>query len=61
MYISIEKRVFPSKFKHAKVIPISKDDDETDPGNYRPISLLSNLNQIFEKLMSKLTSQNVSR
>ena len=53
MNISIEKGVFPSKFKHAKVIPIFKDDDETDPGNYRPISLLSNLNQIFEKLMSK--------
>ena len=61
MNISIEKGVFPSKFKRAKVIPIFKDDDETDPGNYRPISLLSNLNQIFEKLMSKLTSQNVFR
>ncbi len=28
-------------------------DDETDSGNYRPISLLSNFNQIFEKLMYK--------
>ncbi len=53
MNISIEKGVFASKLKHAKIIPIFKDDDETDQGNYRPISLLSNFNQIFEKLMYK--------
>ena len=42
---------YPSKLKHAKVIPIYKDGDETDPNNYRPISLLSNFNRIFERLM----------
>jgi hypothetical protein len=51
--LSIQKGVFPSKLKHAKVVPIYKTDDETDPGNYRPISLLSNFNQLFEKLMYK--------
>ena len=30
---------------------VFKDDDETDPTNYRPISLLSNYNRIFEKIM----------
>ena len=30
-----------------------KADDETEPNNYRPISLLSNFNRIFEKLMYK--------
>ena len=42
---------YPSKLKHAKVIPIYKDGDEIDPNNYRPISLLSNFNRIFERLM----------
>lgn len=28
-----------------------KDGDELDPGNYRPISLLSNINRVFEKLV----------
>jgi hypothetical protein len=51
--LSIQTGVFPSKLKHAKVVPIYKTDDETDPGNYRPISLLSNFNQLFEKLMYK--------
>ena len=31
----------------------SKTNDETDPGNYRPISILSIFNRIFEKLMYK--------
>ena len=37
----------------AKIIPIFKTDDDTDPSNYRPISLLSNFNRIFEKLIFK--------
>jgi hypothetical protein len=51
--ISIENGVYPSILKHAKVIPIFKSGDETEKGNYRPISLLSNLNRIFEKVMYK--------
>ena len=45
-YMSVQKGVFPSKLKEAKVIPVYKSD-ETEPGNYRPISLLSVFNRLF--------------
>ena len=48
---SLENGVYPSKLKLAKVIPIYKSDDESDPSNFRPISLLSVFNRIFEKMM----------
>ena len=54
MNMSVTMGQYPTKLKHAKVIPVYKCDDETDPGrNYRPISLLSNFNRIFEKVMFK--------
>ena len=51
MNISIQTGIYHSKFKYAKIKPIYKNEDETDPSNYRPIFLLSNFNQIFEKLI----------
>ena len=49
--ISVQEGVFLSKLKQAKVIAVYKSDDETEPENYPPISLLSIFNRIFEKLM----------
>ena len=43
--------VFPSVLKTAKVVPVLKKDSKLDYSNYRPISLLSNIEKIFEKLM----------
>ncbi|PFX14284.1 Ankyrin-2 [Stylophora pistillata] len=48
---SLECGTYPSKLKLAEVIPIHKNDDESDPSNYRPISLLSVVNRIFENMM----------
>ena len=48
---SLESGKYPYKFKMAKVIPTFKADDDSDPDNYRPISLLSRFNRICEKLM----------
>ena len=42
---------FPSVLKIAKVIPIHKMQSKVDYTNYRPISLLSNIEKIIEKLM----------
>ena len=43
--------IYPSSLKLAKVIPIFKSGLKTLPGNYRPISILSNLNKIIEKVI----------
>ena len=49
--MSIEQGVYPSKLKMAKIVPIFKSGDQSEPDNYRPISLLSVFNRIFEKVM----------
>lgn len=43
--------VFPQCLKYASVIPIHKKDSTLIIGNYRPISLLSNISKLFEKLL----------
>ena len=40
---------YPNYLKIAKVISLYKSGAKTDPGNYRPISLLSIINKIYEK------------
>ena len=51
--LSLKNGVVPDKLKLAKVIPIFKTNNRTDPSNYRPISLLSVINKLIEKLMFK--------
>ena len=43
--------IFPSALKVANIIPIHKKVDKLDCNNYQPISLLSNISKIFEKMM----------
>ena len=45
--------VFPSVLKIAKLVPVFKKDSKLDYSNSRPISLLSNIEKILEKLMYK--------
>ena len=47
---------FPSVLEIAKVIPIHKKQSKVDYANYRPMSLLSNIEKIIEKLMYKRLS-----
>ena len=50
--ISFATGTYPDQLKIAKVIPIFKNKgDQLYVHNYRPISLLSNINKIFEKLV----------
>ena len=45
--------IFPSILKTAKVVPVFKKNSKLDYHNYRPISLLSNIEKILVKLMYK--------
>ena len=49
--LSLSTGVHPDLLKIAKTIPTYKKGSKLITGNYRPISLLSNLNKILEKLM----------
>ena len=50
---SITEGVFPDSLKIARVSPIHKKGEITDPSNYRPISVLSLINKVFEKIVHK--------
>ena len=45
--------VFPSVLKTAKVVPAFKKDSKLDYSNYLPISFLSSIEKILEKLLYK--------
>ena len=45
------KAIFPTKWKISKIAPIFKDGDKQDVSNYRPISLLSAVSKLLEKLI----------
>ena len=55
--LSFSPGVFPSLLKMARVVPIFKEDSELEYQNYRPISLLSNIEKILKKLMHKRVYQ----
>ena len=43
--------VYPGFFKVARVVPVYKGEDPTQFGNYRPVSVLPVLSQIFERVL----------
>ena len=51
----------PKKLKIAKVVPIFKSKEKSNPGNYRPINLLSIFNKLLEKMMYKRLYSFVSK
>jgi len=50
--LSFDKGLVPSQLKIAKVIPIFKAGDRCNMDNYRPISLLSSISKIIEKIVA---------
>ena len=47
----LENNIFPNKLKLADVIPIFKKADSLKKENYRPISLLSHISKILERVI----------
>ena len=47
----IENSVFPVSIKQADITPIHKKDSRSDKENYRPVSILPNLSNIYERCL----------
>ena len=51
-FASIRTGIFPNEWKASRVTPIFKSGPKSNPGNYRPISIIPAIAKIFEKIIS---------
>lgn len=51
--LSLSNGEFPTKLKQCRVIPIFKSGSQLDCDNYRPISLLSSISKVLEKIVAE--------
>jgi len=51
--LCMENGIFPTLFKDAVVIPLHKSGSKRDCSNYRPISIISHLSKVFEKILKE--------
>lgn len=58
---SFDQGVFPSAWKVAKVCPVFKKGNRTDPANYRPVALLSLLSKVFEQYIGFELTRHLER
>ena len=59
--MSLEEGIFPSKLKIAKVLPLFKAEEPSNFNNYRPVSLLRILSNVFEKIMYNRVSDFINQ
>ena len=50
--LCIREGKYPQDFKVARIVPIFKSEDPTQFSNYRPVSVLPVLSQIFERVIN---------
>jgi hypothetical protein len=51
--LSLHSGKFPTRFKQCRVIPIFKNGSRLECDNYRPISLLSSISKVLEKIVAE--------
>ena len=51
-----KKSEFPSVLKQANITPVYKKGERESKNNYRPVSILSNISKIFERIMFRKIS-----
>ena len=49
--LSLIQGSVPDDLKSARVVPIFKKNDKTEVGNYRPLSILSIISKVFERVV----------
>ncbi len=59
--LSLENCIFPSDMKLAKIILLFKKGNRCDPGNYRPISILSVASNFLERIVYKQMYEYLSK
>ncbi|PNF19496.1 hypothetical protein B7P43_G02324, partial [Cryptotermes secundus] len=52
---------FPLRLKFSEIKPIYKKGDKNDTSNYRPISLLTSISKIFEKVIYNRMQQHIKK
>ena len=50
---SLKDGLFPNELKLADVSPVFKKDDDLNKENYRPVSILSHMSKVFERIFYK--------
>ena len=49
--LSLHSSQIPEDMKNARVVPLYKKQSKTEPGNYRPVSILSVTSKILERIV----------
>ena len=55
------KGIYPSSLKKARVVPLHKKDSKLQVNNYRPISVLSNINKMLETIVQQRMNSFIHR
>ena len=55
----LRENKWPTIWKEARVVPVHKKNSRSDPQNYRPISLLSVVGKVFERILAQTITEHL--